>query len=257
MDVPVFEVRLSSDELYLIGDLHVDAPTFNYNAFMKAVQIAKDKPVILLGDITDYGFKDDILSQLSRRTPSEIKDIIHARFLNATASVIKQFNNIVAVCLGNHDRRMGKYVGDVFLAYLAEELGFHYVPGQGLLMLYTGKKRNGRMRRYNIVITHGGRGGRRLSAPVNELEDLASRWSGVHVIAIGHHHKFVHTSISRYNIHANHVVKEVTELIAVPAFIGYEEYAQVRGYIPPEHAIVRLKFQPRSGRINVEKIVLE
>ena len=135
MDIPVFEIHLPGDELYLIGDLHVDAPTFNYQAFLKAVKVVKNKPVILLGDITDYGFRDDILSQLQRRTPDEIKQVVHAQFMHATANVLRQFDNIIAVCLGNHDRRIGKYTGDVFLAYLAEEMGFHYVPGQGLLMV--------------------------------------------------------------------------------------------------------------------------
>jgi len=263
-DIPVFNVEIDSNELYLIGDLHIDARTFKEDIFQKALKIIGDAPVILLGDVLDYGFFDDLLNQERKREKAKLQDREETRYRISVQMMLKvdevldSFARILAICEGNHDIRAAKRTGDSFLEYACAKRKIPYIIGQGLLNIKAGEKQNKKPRYFRILITHGSRGGRRASAAANELEDLARIWSGIDVIVIGHHHYFTHIPFPKsvFLPQTNEIVTEVIEGISTPAFLGYEYYAQKRGYYPPEHAIVKLSFDSKSGEIKVDKISL-
>ena len=258
-DIPVINTEIDSNELYLIGDLHIDARTFKEEIFRKALKIIGDAPVILLGDVLDYGFFDDLLGQERKRMKEDFKTRAMVQAMLKVDEIFDSFSHILAVCEGNHDVRVAKRTGEgVFLEYICARRNIPYIIGQGLLNVRVGEKQNKKPRYFRILITHGSRGGRRLSASVNELEDLAKIWSGIDVLVIGHHHQFAHVSPKKsvYLPQTGEIVTEVIEAISTPAFLGYEDYAQKRGYYPPEHALVKLLFDSKKGEVKVEKISL-
>ena len=258
-DILVVDAEANSSHLFLLGDLHIDAETFKAEKLKKAAEITKGAPVIFLGDILDYGFFDNLLTQLRREketTRDEILDTLGIQGMLAVDEVFDAFDQILAVCEGNHDIRAGKATGELFLKYACAKRDIVYARGQLLIRLRVGRKANGKKRLYRLLLTHGSRGGRRQSAPLNELEDLARTWAGVDLIAVGHHHKFVHSTITKTSAIFGELYTEITEVVSVPSFLGFEIYAQKRGYPPPEHAIVHISFFPREGTLSVQKISL-
>ncbi len=212
-EIDIFRTKLSSKRLWLIADLHQDASTFRREEIKQRVGIEAMLRV------------DKILDSL----------------------------NWLAMAEGNHDRRASKATGDNFLKYACFKRHIRFSEGQMLLYLEIGKKNNGAPRIFKILLTHGSRGGRRQGSPLNELEDIWSGWSGLDVVVIGHHHKFVHSEVSR-GVAANPPYVETTHLIAVPSFLGFETYAQRKGYRPPTNGIVKLEFTPTTGKIKVEYV---
>lgn len=258
-DILVVDAEIDSPHLFLVGDLHIDAETFRREKLRKAAEITTGAPTVLLGDILDYGFFSNLLTQLRREketTHDEILDTLGIRGMLAVDEALDAFDQVLLVCEGNHDIRAGKVSGELFLKYACAKRRIAYTRGQALLRVRVGKKSNGKERLYRLVFTHGARSGRRQSAPLNELEDLARTWSGVDLVAVGHHHRFVHSTITKTLAIYGELYTEITEVISVPAFLGYEIYAQKRGYPPPENAIVRVSFSPKGGSLSVEKIPL-
>ena len=44
---------------------------------------------------------------------------------------------------------------------------------------------------------------------------------------------------------------QTTHLVAVPSFLGLEEYAQKRGYKPQPSEIVRIDFEAANGKLDI------
>jgi len=258
-EIDIFRTKLSSKRLWLIADLHQDASTFREEAFEKAKKKIGNDPVIGLGDSLDYAFFNNIRTQLERQATldgkiprEEIKQRVGIEAMLRVDKILDSLNWL-AMAEGNHDRRASKATGDNFLKYACFKRHIRFSEGQMLLYLEIGKKNNGAPRIFKILLTHGSRGGRRQGSPLNELEDIWSGWSGLDVVVIGHHHKFVHSEVSR-GVAANPPYVETTHLIAVPSFLGFETYAQRKGYRPPTNGIVKLEFTPTTGKIKVEYV---
>ncbi len=250
-EVPVVKVKPKRNELWLVGDLHFDSETFRYEYFKNLKKKVKGKDVVLFGDVFDYGFFDNLFSQFKRMLAlKKLNDeIIHEVRVSGLLELDKLLTglNVVAVCQGNHDIRAAKRTGEDFLEYLAIKMGATYIEGLGILEIEAD-------RTYRMLITHGSRGGRRLSSPLNELEDLLNIVEGVDVVAIGHHHKPLHAPRMRMYIKDGKVYAKRVELISVASFMGYEEYSQKRGYSPPVTSVFKLKF--KNG-VQVEEVKLE
>lgn len=249
-EVPVVTVKPKRNELWFVGDLHFDAQTFRYEYFEVLKKKVRGRDVVLFGDVFDYGFFDNLFSQFRRvlaikKLNDDIMNEIRTSGLLELDRLLTGMN-LVAVCQGNHDIRAAKRTGEDFLEYLTIKMGASYIEGVGILNIEAD-------RNYKILITHGSRGGRKLSSPLNELEDLLNIVEGVDVVAIGHHHKPLHASKARMYIDNGKVYTKRVELISVGSFLGYEAYSQKRGYSPPIASVFKLKF--KDG-VQVEEIKL-
>jgi predicted phosphodiesterase len=253
-DIKPHTVKCSTKRIWLVADLHLDAWTFRADLLKKAKEKIGDDPVIGLGDMTDIGFYDNVYSQLKRQAAlggykasrEEIREELGIAAMKKTDEVLEMFNWI-AMVEGNHDERQKKKTGDNYLKHACKKKGIIFEEGQLLLDIVTGKKLNTTDRHLRILAMHGSRGGRRAGAVLNELEDIWSTWFGVDVIAIGHHHQADIRPMTRNVANQREICKEITWLVAVPSFLGWEEYAQKRGYKPPVHGVFRININNIDG----------
>ena len=253
-DIKPYSLNCKAERIWLVADLHLDALTFRSDLLEKAKEKIGDDPVIGLGDMMDIGFYDNVYSQLKRQAAlggyktsrEEIREELGIAAMKKTDELLELFN-WVAMVEGNHDERQKKRTGDNYLKHACKKKGIVFEEGQLLLDMVTGKKPNTTDRHLRILVTHGSRAGRRAGAVVNELEDIWASWSGIDVIAIGHHHQADAKPITRNIANQREVCKEVTWLVAVPSFLGWEEYAQKRAYKPPIHGAVKININNKDG----------
>lgn len=255
-EIDVLHIKMGK-RLWLLSDLHIDASAFKRDAFEKAKKMVGKDPVILLGDVLDYGFFNNVKSQIERQmvadgeySREEMKSRVGIEAMLKVDDILDTLN-LKAVCEGNHDIRAAKLTGENFLKYACYKRGIAFCPGELLVIVECGKKANSDARFFRFLFTHGSRGGRKQASPINELEDIWNGWAGLDLIAIGHHHKNGHTKIARGYIEKNIPKIQATHLVAVPSFLGLEEYAQKRGYKPQPSEIVRIDFTPSTGRIDI------
>jgi len=251
-DIKPYSLNCKAERIWLVADLHLDALTFRSDLLEKAKEKIGDDPVIGLGDMMDIGFYDNVYSQLKRQAAlggykasrEEIREELGIAAMKKTDEILEMFN-WQAMVEGNHEERQKKRTGDNYLKHACKKKGIIYEEGQLLLDIVIGKKLNCTDRHLRILATHGSRAGRRAGAVVNELEDIWATWTGVDVIAIGHHHQADVKSVSRNIANQRQIQKEVTWLVAVPSFLGWEEYSQKRAYKPPIHGAVRINIKDR------------
>ncbi|NLT45359.1 MAG: hypothetical protein GXX80_07635, partial [Thermotogaceae bacterium] len=65
-EIDVLHIKIGN-RLWLLSDLHIDASAFKREAFEKAKKMVGKDPVILLGDVLDYGFFNSVKSQIERQ----------------------------------------------------------------------------------------------------------------------------------------------------------------------------------------------
>ena len=241
-EIQFFEKKVKHNEIYIIGDIHADGEMFRKKEFEKAIEIMGNAPKIVLGDIVDYAFFNDLLSQYRKLSNVEDPELYIASMIDYVFSKLK---NVILLCEGNHDIRAAKLTGENFLHYMCKKRKIPYVKGQGVIRI-SNKKES-----ISILCTHGSGGGKRESAVLNKLIDIARNSTGLDLIAIGHFHNFVHSEITKTNFSTFPPRTEITEVISVPSFLGYELYAQKKCYPPPVSGIVKVTI---SNPLNIEYI---
>lgn len=183
-------------KLVLTGDFHIGAATTDVNLIKKiAKEHWADLPVILMGDIADFGYFKGMQFNQALHPQEQV---------NQVEEVCKPLN-VVAYTLGNHEMRVYQQTGLNPYEHI-----FHMKPTNSYRI---GSKR--------IYFNHGKSAAQNIFLEHHHLLE----WVRADVIALGHNHALA--SIP-------HVTSEgkIVQLVRTGAFIGYANYAK-RAHLPP------------------------
>ena len=179
--------------VYFIGDIHVGSNTCDKKSLQKTINIIKnDKQarVILMGDHGEYITPSD-----TRRYDKDCVDKKLDTFEKQTNYILNSFlpirDKIYGVLRGNHEAAFAKYHKEEYeevkvrdeSEFLANEFKTNYLEDMGIITLTVGRKK------YNILTTHGSRGGTKLAGQIKVLEEIMNMFEiSPDVITMGHVH---------------------------------------------------------------------
>jgi len=183
-------------EIILTGDWHVGAATTDVDLIKKiAKNYWKDFPVLLMGDIADFGYFrgmqfDQVLQP--QEQVIEIEDIL---------SIL----NIVGYTLGNHEMRV------------YEQTGLNpYEP-----ILHMKPTTNYRVGNKLIYFNHGKSAAKNIFLEHHHLLE----WVDADVIALGHNHALGSVPYLRSN-------GKIVHLVRTGSFLGRADYSKRNGQAP-------------------------
>lgn len=185
----------SSEErtVLLLGDIHLGAETVDVDQIKAlAKKYWRGKPIILMGDLADFGVKKPMLYQNVLK-PQEQIDLV--------SEIFKPLD-IRAFCIGNHCNRLFKEVGINIWKII-----FEMVPSNSIEI-------NGRTIHFN----HGSSNG--ASAFLEHNKYIYSVKGDV--ISLGHSHLLAKKTIFRQG--------KLTHLVRSGGFLGQEFYVKIAGY---------------------------
>lgn len=232
--------ELESLTLVPIGDLHIGAKTSRYKELVKAIDKQPDNVYyIFLGDVIDNAIKTSIADPHDNTmTPDEALDVFEDEILE------KIKGKVLGMVSGNHENRTKRQASTDLLKRTAKRFSIPYDPEILVLDLTIGNRKDGTDRGYNYVVAfgHGTGGGRQTGGKINAAQRLTGIVNNADLLITGHSHqpawwKVPCGSVDRRN--KNYVVNSIPNMI-VPAWLGYEEYAQRNFYPPSPFAEVKV-----------------
>jgi UDP-2,3-diacylglucosamine pyrophosphatase LpxH len=176
-----------------IGDLHIGSESVDVDKIKHlAKKYWRNKPIILMGDLADFGVKKPMLYQNVLK-PQEQIDVV--------TEILKPLD-IRAFCIGNHCNRLFKEVGvNIWITV------FKMQPSNTIEI-------NGRV----IYFNHGSSAA---SSAFLEYNKYIYSVKGS-VIALGHSHLLAKKTILRQG--------EMTHLVRTGGFLGRDFYVKMAGY---------------------------
>lgn len=180
----------------LTGDWHIGAATTSVKEIKHiAKKYWKDTPIILMGDIGDFGYFKGMQFNQALHPQEQVNEV---------QEICKSLN-VVAYTLGNHEMRVYENTGlNPYAPFLHMKPTNFFRVGSKLIYFNHGKSAA-----KNIFLEHG-----------HLLE-----WVRADVIALGHNHalaSIAYVTSERKTVH----------LVRTGTFIGYANYAK-RAHLPP------------------------
>lgn len=182
-----------SNLVVLLGDLHIGSESVDVDKIKHlAKKYWRKKPIILMGDLADFGVKKPMLYQNVLK-PQEQIDVV--------TEILKPLD-IRAFCIGNHCNRLFKEVGvNIWITV------FEMQPSNTIEI-------NGR----TIYFNHGSSAA---SSAFLEYNKYIYSVKGS-VIALGHSHLLAKKTILRQG--------KMTHLVRTGGFLGRDFYVKMAGY---------------------------
>jgi predicted phosphodiesterase len=176
-----------------LGDIHIGSESVDVDKIKRlAKKYWRNKPIILMGDLADFGVKKPMLYQNILKPQEQI----------AAISEIFKPLDIRAFCIGNHCNRLFKEVGvNIWITV------FEMQPSNTIEI-------NGRV----IYFNHGSSAA---SSAFLEYNKYIYSVKGS-VIALGHSHLLSKKTILRQG--------EMTHLVRTGGFLGRDFYVKMAGY---------------------------
>lgn len=230
-------------KIYVLSDLHIGDSNCNLKQLEKVVKAIKETPymyVILLGDILNTALKNsksDIYSEAMNLSESQ-------QYAVNLLSPIK--DRILAMTPGNHENRVWRETGLDLSLWLAEKLECEdkYRTGGIALTVDFGRNQHGKPYRLKIFGQHGSRGGRKLGAPLNALEDMDGIVSNADIYIMGHTHQKVKGGKAGFYFNERgNLEKQYKCYFNAPAFLKYGGYGYEKGYKPGDDLPVYLNIR--------------
>jgi predicted phosphodiesterase len=171
-------------------------------------------------------------------TPDEALDVFEDEILELVKG------KVLGMVSGNHENRTKRQSSTDLLRRTAKRFSIPYDPEILVLDLTIGQRNDGTNRGFNYVVAfgHGNGGGRQTGGKINAAQRLTSVVNNADLLITGHSHqpawwKVPCGSVDRRN--KNYVVNSIPNMI-IPAWLGYEEYAQRKFYPPSPFAEVKV-----------------
>lgn len=237
------EVRIA-----LLGDLHIGNKASRYQQLVKT--LSDEYYFILLGDLLDVNLKDsfgDVYSNDSLERELEVLE-----------NFFKQYSNkILGMVSGNHEKRIKRRIGINLLKIYADKYSIPY--DENILIIDLNYKipnsGQGMRRRFNAVfcIAHGYTFSRTIGGKINGNAQLLQVVSNADVYITGHTHtpSWFKSGIHEYDRRNKKIILRSRHFITVPAWLGYDDFAESRLMSPSGVSFVEIILTGRQK----EKII--
>jgi predicted phosphodiesterase len=217
--------------IYSLSDVHYGAAECNVNKLNEFIKMIRETPrayIVCAGDLINNGIK-------SSKTNSYEETITPAEQKYHMIELLRPIQDrILVIVSGNHEYRSNRETSENPCRDIAAALQVPYERDGAFLKVTIGKDKKAKRIPYIIYVTHGSGGGRKVSAGMNNAEDMLYSLDGVDIIVTGHTHKLTAGRISSLRVDPqNNHVKQVEKLIVISgSWLDYSGYAQ-RGMYKP------------------------
>lgn len=236
-------------KIYVLSDAHLGDANADIPTLKKIINFIKETPecyCILLGDILNTALKNS-----KSDIYSETLSVMDAQKL-ALELLTPIKDKIIAMTPGNHENRVWREVGVDLSLWLAEKLGLEdrYRNNAISLSIQFGKDINGNPFRLNIFGQHGSRGGRKLGAALNGLEELDGIINNADIYVMGHTHQNIQGGrcVFSFNEQGN-IQKQYKYYFNSPSVLNYGGYGFDKSYKPSDNCPCYLNITGISQRI--------
>ena len=270
LDVQAYKWSLphNSAVIYLLWDIHYGARQARYDFLRRTVkEIASQENAyaILGGDVLEAISISDwrmLAGKFDATPPGTKAEDLRSLFNLVLDAFQEDFGplkgKVLAVLEGNHEEKLGRFLGLDFTALLAEFLGAPYLGYEAGLAIGLSDGHY-----VYIAITHGWGGGRYVGGKVNRLDQWAGWWDGIDVAVAGHTHDgpFV-VPVQKQKIVFRggqaKVVPKTVWLVKPGHMRGDAYYRQKRGLRSTPNGYVKLKVAWYSGRrqVKIEPVIV-
>jgi len=249
--VTVTEQESSFIHLIPIGDIHIGSPNSRSTEALDLISKAgRNARFLFLGDVIDNALRDSVSDTYKQTgSPGEcFRGFL--QLLNAAG------DRVWGVVSGNHEDRTSRRVGIDLLEVVCNEREVPYSSGVIVIDATVGRRAPSDERGYNylIVAGHGNGGGSTPGGRVNAANRLANVVPGADIYLTGHTHqpatwKDAYFYADRHN---KRIVRRDRHHLVIPAWTGYEEYAEKRFYAPSAFAQQRIYLDGSTRQIRIE-----
>lgn len=242
-EIPVFfrdYSHLPSLRVYPLGDVHVGSKAHQRDRWQEWVDYLcsrKDVSMLGTGDFLNAALKDsksDVYEETM--TVGQAK-----RGLRSQLRLLADEGRIDGLAAGNHEERIHRAIGDCPIEDLCDSLNTSYVKAAALFVYAVGDQT------YEIFMRHGTGNG----------QSLVSMNKGAMVVPLADAHVAGH--VHNQAIRADEYFVRVGDRLErrrryylnSGSFVGYEGYAQVRGYVPTRIGAPRIYLDGRRHDLHV------
>jgi len=225
METSVVHLPWKKTEIILCGDIHWGCDACEKDLFRRFVKAHKEAHWWLLGDpfdlaptsnrmkIRSCGLNDGVLDRIEKAHREDVEEL--AKLLATT--------NVEGLISGNHYWQFED--GQTSDTMLADMLGAVYLGDCALVVVeFSRRSPHKNSVPIRIFLHHGTAVGRKVSAPLNRLQDLVAEQEA-DIYATGHAHKSPQAPIDRiYTTDNGHLYHRTKRLLAVGSF--YRSYLQ-------------------------------
>jgi len=238
-------------DLIPLGDIHIGSPTSRASEALDLISKAgSNARFLFLGDVIDNALRDSVSDTYKQTgSPGEcLRGFI--QLLNAAG------DRLWGVVSGNHEDRTTRRVGVDLLELICSEREIPYSSGMLVVDVSVGRRAPSDERGYNylIVAGHGSGGGRTPGGRVNAANRLANVVPGADIYLTGHTHQPATWKDSYFyaDRHNKRIMQRDRHHLVVPAWLGYEEYAEKRFYSPSAFMEQRIFLNGAQRQIRIE-----
>lgn len=231
--------HLPSLKVYSLGDVHVGARSHQAERWQEWVDYLcsrKDVSMLGTGDFLNAALKDsksDVYEETM--TVGQAK-----RHLRGQLKPLADEGRIDGMAAGNHEERIHRAIGDCPVEDLCDALDVPYVRAAALFVYVVGDQT------YEVFMRHGTGNG----------QSLVSMNKGAMVIqadvyVAGHVHNQAVRADEFFVRVGEKVERRRRYYVNSGSFVGYEGYAQVRGYVPTRIGAPRIHLDGRKKDVHV------
>lgn len=252
--------EMKSAEIIPLADFHLGDSMSDWkhiDGLLKHIEETPNCYAVLGGDILDTA----IASSIGDTYAANLNPMSQIEMAVKLFDPIKE--KILAVCGGNHERRVYKTDGLDMTQIYCNQLGIgdRYTSTTALLFIRIGRdarhgqdKSHGRQTCYTMYLTHGGGGGRKEGGKINRLADLETIVDAdIYVTAHTHLPATFKTGYFRTSTMNSSVAYVEKLFVNTASALNYGGYGDVQGYKPGSKSYPRIVI---SGEKKEAKVIL-
>lgn len=222
-------------EVVLLGDAHFGSPQFDKPRFLKMLDYCKKNNlyILLMGDLIELATRHSVGAGVYEQ---EFKGQDQYEQMMEWLLPLSEKNLILGTHNGNHEDRVYKETGVDVAKLIARELKVPYLRDACWNLFSVGNQR------YSVYSLHGRTGSKFDGTALLALERISTSFAA-DVVAMGHAHKLITSSVVIQTISHNQVVERKKHLVITGSFLKYDGgYAQTIGLPISKLGAPKIKF---------------
>jgi len=225
-------------EVVFLGDSHFGSPQFDQARFLSMIDYCLKHSiyVFLMGDMIELATRHSVGGGVYEQEFNGQSQ--HEQMVEWLTPLAKK-GLILGLHQGNHEERVYKESGVNISKAMARELKIPYLGDACWNTFKVGGET------YSIYSLHGRTGSKFDGTALLALERLAAPFHA-DLVAMGHAHKCISSSILMQKVHKGRVVEHKKHLLITGSYLKYGGYAQTFGLPPSKLGSPKVKFM--AGR---------
>lgn len=231
-------------EVVFIGDVHLGSPQCDVGRFLRMIDYCykNNLYIFLMGDLIEMATRDSIGAGVYEQ---EFIGQSQFELMVDYLTPLAEKRLILGILAGNHEKRVYDRTGvDVSKAF-ARELQIPYLGDAGWNKWKVGNQT------YYIYTLHGRTNARFEGTALLALERLSASFSA-DLVAMGHAHKIIFSSVLVQEIVGNQIVEKKKHLVLTGSYLKYTGgYAQTMGLPISKLGSPKVKFFSKVHDIHI------